>query len=113
MVLTIISLVWLHFGADFLLQNDWMALNKSRDSRILTVHVLVYALPFVILFGWRYGLVNFGLHWITDFLSSRATSALYRRKENHWFFAVVGLDQAIHLTSLIVTMPLITGAIWS
>lgn len=112
MILTIISLVWLHFGADFLMQTDWMAKNKSRSTWVLSWHILVYSLPFTLLFGWQYGVVNAGLHWITDFFSSRATSALWRRQQHHWFFAVIGFDQAIHLTCLILTIPLMEP-VWS
>lgn len=98
----ILTLVWLHFVADFLLQNDWMALNKSKRYIPLFVHVIVYSFPFLI-FGWQYALINGIAHFATDWGSSRATSWLYAKQQRHWFFVVIGLDQSIHLTTLFVT----------
>ncbi len=103
----IILLVWTHFVSDFLLQTDKMAKGKSSSNKLLTIHVAVYSIPFLLFFGPLYALVNFALHWITDFFSSRATKALLAKQEHHWFFAVIGFDQAIHLTTLILTIPLI------
>ena len=53
-----LSLVVVHFLSDFVLQNDWMALNKSKRWWPLTAHVLVYATPFL-WWGWRFALVTF------------------------------------------------------
>lgn len=103
----IIGIVWLHTFSDFFLQTDKMAISKSSSNAWLSVHVGVYIIPFLVFFGWKYALVNFVLHWITDFCSSRATSYLWKKEERHWFFAVIGVDQAIHFTCLFLTIPLI------
>ena len=79
----LLILVWLHFFADFVLQSDKMARNKSKSSKWLLFHVVVYSLPFCI-FGWVYALVNGALHFIIDFVSSRVTSRLYEKGEIHW-----------------------------
>lgn len=102
----VIAVIWLHLLSDFFLQSDWMAKNKSSNNQILTLHVATYSLPFWFVFGWKYALVNGILHWWTDFFSSRATTYLYKKNEIHWFFCVVGVDQAIHLTCLLLTMSL-------
>ena len=80
-----------------------MATNKSTSNKWLLCHVLVYAIPFLIIFGWKFAMVNFCFHLVTDYFTSRATTALYKRQEWHWFFCVVGFDQAIHLTTLLLT----------
>lgn len=36
-----------HFIGDFLLQNDWQAVNKKKSSLICTLHVTLYILPFL------------------------------------------------------------------
>ena len=36
-----------HLVGDFILQNEWMAVNKKQSSLICTIHVLVYLLPFL------------------------------------------------------------------
>jgi Protein of unknown function (DUF3307) len=122
-----------HFFADFLCQTDRMATGKSKSLLWLTIHAATYALAMCpmgfyldhevyghfIGFGWGVGsswlVINFALHWITDFLTSRWTSHLYRKhlenpKEEwlfqpyvHWFFCVIGLDQVIHYGCLYFT----------
>ena len=99
----VLLVVWLHFIGDFILQSDRMATSKSSSVKWLTIHIAVYALPLLLL-GWQYAMINGALHWVTDFFSSKASRYFYQRKQNHWFFAVIGLDQAIHMTCLILTL---------
>lgn len=99
----IILLTWLHFFSDFILQSDKMAINKSSSLKWLTIHVTVYIIPFLY-FGWKFALVNYIAHWTTDFFSSRATTYLWKKEKRHWFFVVIGLDQAIHMTCLFLTV---------
>ena len=101
-VTTLLLLIWIHFIADFILQSDWMARNKSKRNIPLIVHCIVYTIPFLY-FGWVFAVVNGVAHLFTDWFTSRATSKLWAKKEVHWFFVVVGLDQAIHMTTLILT----------
>lgn len=98
----LLILIWAHFIADFLLQTDKMALNKSSNNFWLGVHVIIYSMPFMLI-SWKYAVVNGLLHFITDFCTSRATSYLYKKNQRHWFFVVIGLDQAIHMTCLVLT----------
>lgn len=91
--------IWLHFIADFILQNDYMAHNKSTKIFVCLLHSLVYSLPFLI-----YGIVFWGIqfctHFLVDFVSSKASHYLYDRNQRHWFFVTIGADQAIHLSIL-------------
>jgi len=102
-------IIWMHLFADFFLQTDKMATSKSGSAKWLTIHVSVYTLPFLILLGWQYALVNGVLHWATDFFSSKATSWLWKKNERHWFFAVIGIDQAVHMTCMVATLHLINS----
>lgn len=105
----ILLLVWLHFVGDFILQTDKMALNKSKEMDWLLLHCAVYAVPFLY-FGLPFALVNFALHFFTDMVTSRVTSTLWKMEKRHCFFVVIGLDQAIHLSCLLLTYNLfLTG----
>jgi len=113
-MIEILALVWTHFIADFILQTDRVALNKSRNTGILFEHVAIYSLAFIpvcavwlsLYQGVQFCVLTAMLHFITDFFSSRACSALWKKNERHWFFVVIGLDQAIHMTCLILTWEL-------
>lgn len=98
-----LSLLLVHFIADFLLQSDWMAVNKSKHWDVLACHCLVYAGCFLLFWGWQFAVITFILHYATDFWTSRLTYFLWRKEERHWFFAAIGADQLIHFASLAYT----------
>jgi len=104
----VVMLIWIHFVADFVLQTDSMAKNKSSSNKWLGLHILVYTLPWFY-FGWLFAIINGAAHFVTDYITSRITSRLWKAGEVHYFFIVVGLDQAIHMTTLFVTYGLLIG----
>jgi hypothetical protein len=102
-----ISLILIsHFFADFIFQNDRMALGKSKSLKWLSLHVLVYTgvlfLGTGILFFrepymWIcFGVVNGMLHWVVDFFTSRLNARLWNYESKHWFFVGIGFDQLLH-----------------
>lgn len=101
----IITLIWLHFLSDFVLQTDRMALNKSSSNRWLFYHVATYTLPFAAVFPHQplFVLLNGFLHFAIDYMSSRATKRSWEEKKRHLFFVEIGFDQALHLTCLVST----------
>lgn len=94
-----IWLIFIHFVADFFLQSDWMALNKSKSFFALSIHCWVYSVCFLWagaeFFTWCYV-----THAVTDALTSRLTTRLWLAKQRHWFFVVIGADQLIHYVTL-------------
>lgn len=113
-------LLWLltaHFIGDFVLQSHWMALNKSKANWPLFVHVCVYTATIslamlIIQYVQGYAnlellgslvCLNFVAHFVTDWVTSRINSWLWKAKEVHWFFVGVGADQLIHMWTLGVT----------
>lgn len=59
---------WLigHLVGDYLLQNDWMALNKKKRHLPCAVHCLLYSLAIWAFTGWPFWAV--GLVCITHFI---------------------------------------------
>lgn len=97
-----LSLLVVHFVADFMLQTDWQAQNKSKNNVALLRHTLVYALCFYPL-GVTFVLVTFATHTLTDYITSRINSKLWAAKKVHYFFVGVGADQLIHFGTLALT----------
>jgi hypothetical protein len=97
----VVLLVIIHTAADFFAQTDSMAKGKSSSNEILTKHVLLYS-AFFLPFGLTFAAGTFVLHWCTDYVSSRLTTYYWGKENRHAFFCVIGVDQAIHIISLVV-----------
>ena len=108
-------IIFSHFVADFVLQSDWMAKNKSKSWKALSLHISTYtiALSIPLMFASTikasllYALINGAVHFVVDAITSRMTSKLYAKGDVHNFFVVVGLDQAIHMSTLVATMEIL------
>lgn len=127
----------IHWIGDFVFQNSYMALNKSKEWRPLLYHTGVYTLVwwialmlFIIYnnyftgltamdFGWDWKIVlffpiTFITHTITDYYTSRITSRQFAAQEFYktppklGAFAVIGLDQILHYAQLFLTYKLLT-----
>src|SRR5574337_1841297 len=97
----ILVAAWLHLIGDFLFQTDKMAARKSTSNAWLALHAATYGLPLFSL-GPQYAVVNLALHFVVDWMTSRASARMYRqfldRPEQmvigfswrHWFFTVIG-----------------------
>ena len=101
-----ILVIWLHFIADFVLQSDKVAMNKSKDTNCLIWHCSIYGMVMLI-FGPTFAIINAVLHFITDYVTSRITSYFWITNQRHWFFTTIGLDQAIHMSCLFLTLKYI------
>ena len=99
----IITVIWLHWMADFILQTDAMAKGKSTSNKWLGKHIAVYS-ACLLPFGIKFAILNGVAHFITDYFTSRATSKLWKKGDVHNFFVVIGFDQAIHMTCLILSV---------
>jgi hypothetical protein len=64
----------LHLIGDYLLQSDWMALNKTKCSKAAAAHAITYSLPFLIL---EPSLAAFLVICITHFFIDRFRLARY------------------------------------
>ena len=73
--------VILHLIGDYLIQNDWMALEKKKRSWegeiACQIHCITYSLPFLYIGSWNALLVIYATHYIID-----------RFKLIEWYLAV-------------------------
>ena len=114
-VFLILYIMFLHWFADFVLQTNWMATNKSSNNLALMSHVLVYTavmfcgtlvLSNSLFILWA--IVNGVLHFCVDYVTSRITKKLWTENKVHDFFVMIGLDQLIHAMTLILTLSWIS-----
>ena len=108
----IILILFTHFIADFIMQTDKMAINKSTSIKWLSYHVWMYAvisIAFISISPW-YWIFNSLAHWVIDFFTSKWTSYLWKNEKRHDFFCIVGFDQLLHTSILIITLlPFLKG----
>lgn len=95
-----------HFVSDFLLQTDWMALNKGKPGiegyRALMSHCIVHAAGTLILMGvfapslWWLAVVDFLFHAMVDRFKGILTYQKGWQYNDRWFWWSFGLDQEAH-----------------
>jgi hypothetical protein len=106
-IFNILFIVWLHTWTDFFVQSREVATNKGKDIKVLLRHVTEYSVPFLVMGFWlptisviAFVAVNFVLHFMTDFVSSKFTTRFHMGGRMDRFWEVIGTDQAIHYTCL-------------
>lgn len=121
MIQAVLYVIAAHWFCDFVLQTHWQASNKSKNWIALFRHVAVYSfammwlLSFIALplqgdvvvsisfFG-----ITFIAHFLTDAVTSRITSRLYKAERWHDFFVIIGFDQVLHYAQLFLTLKYAT-----
>ena len=102
-----------HWIGDFVFQTTWMATNKGHRLDALFAHVLTYSIiligPAILLFGQTelaalFVGTNAALHLVTDFITSKFSSAMYANNNMRGFFVMLGLDQLLHHLALTATL---------
>ena len=120
-ILSLASILVVHWIFDFFLQTHWQAANKSKNNIALCSHVGVYTIGLILIVLLNYGyfqhlgyaigyvVLNAIAHFFTDYITSRASSSLYEKEEFHDFFTTIGFDQLLHYLTLIGTFVLLIG----
>ena len=99
----ILTVLAVHFVADFILQPRWAARNKSSNIVALLLHIAIYT-ACLLPFGIGFAIVNGVAHLFVDAITSRVMASCWKAKREWWFFVVLGLDQLAHNTVLIGTL---------
>ena len=100
----------IHYVADFLVQTQWQAENKSKNMTALVRHVASYSLcfaPFMYIMpqnGVQFFLANALFHFMTDFITSKASSSAYKEGNMKAFWGVIGFDQLIHHVTIMLLL---------
>ena len=115
----LVSLFFLHFVADFLLQSRKMGKEKSEKFPVLLQHLSIQFIVFsVFTFNLKFALLNTLVHGIIDwniwkfykytvyFRDKTATKETWKYWEDHIFYTIIGLDQYLHSLTLIVLWKL-------
>lgn len=123
-ILTIIYILIAHFFGDFVMQSNEMAKGKATSIYWLTRHVFSYCKTFfvfsilyffiLILCGGKcdiglawliilYIFINSILHWVTDYFTSKQVKKFFDKNDYHNGFIVIGIDQVIHMITLILS----------
>lgn len=98
-LLRLFALFALHWLGDFVWQTDEMAIKKSSDNYWLFAHCAVYSMVFIWL-GFTFWILNFAIHFHVDYVTSRINARLWANNRRHEFFMMIGLDQLIHIATL-------------
>lgn len=103
----VLQMAFVHWFSDFVLQSSWMATNKSNNWWALSAHVATYTTSLMVLmiaiglviemsFGiviipntpqqfFYWVAINGALHFITDAITSRLTSRMWKKGDMHNF----------------------------
>jgi hypothetical protein len=126
----IFAIIFIHWIADFVFQDEKWALGKSKNWSDLLAHTATYTLmwwsPIMVLlifysntlpitgtqvFGFLG--ITFIAHTITDYFTSRIVSKKFANKHygsaipNFGAFTVIGIDQVLHYVQLFLTYYLL------
>ena len=103
-----IALLAVHTLADYRLQSDKMAVNKSKSLGWLSLHVAIYTTTFM-LYGWlvgwtsyqfhMFGLITFCTHFLTDFFTSRLSRRVFPWLPQTWKVVdeTTGIERGVYL----------------
>lgn len=121
----VLTIIFIHFFADFIMQDEKWATTKSKSFTSLLFHTLTYSLIWeaVIVIGvlsfdlshrmLYFPLITFIAHTITDYFTSKVTSKMFAAGKygspipNLGAFSVIGFDQVLHYIQLFSTYYLL------
>jgi len=120
-------LIVIHYIADFMYQDEDMALGKSKNYKQLLRHTVTYTIVFFVFCALF--CVFFDIHWtsknllffpitfichtVIDYFTSKVVSKKFENKifytgiPNFGAFSIIGMDQVLHYGTLFLTYLLV------
>lgn len=137
-LIVVLAIITIHWIADFVLQDEEWATNKSKSFKALVKHTAMYSFIWYLAFfviavygnhlggpklkelGWSpwmglFPVITFVFHTLTDYVTSKIVSRQFANKEygssipNIGVFTVIGFDQVLHYLQLFLTYYLLTA----
>ena len=134
--IVILSIIFIHWVADFIFQAEEWAVNKSKNFKALIRHTAMYSFiwwivififsfwgnhfggPTIEQLGWSpsmafFPFITFVTHTITDYFTSKIVSKKFANNHlgsaipNFGAFSIIGLDQVLHYIQLFTTYYLL------
>lgn len=118
-IFSILFMLYIFWLADFVFQNDKMAINKSTSNKALLYHTLTHSLVMLCgMFLWSilglaeskyfwslgaFAIINLVTHTVIDYVTSRINSMFWKAEKRHEFFTNIGFDQLLHYTIMFIT----------
>lgn len=115
----IIYLLFVHWVADFIFQDEKWALNKSKYCDALIMHTSIYSIVLTLAFlpilgvnAIYFGIINYSAHTFVDFVTSKIVAGRFANKylggpiPNFGAFTVIGFDQWIHYVILFISLSI-------
>jgi hypothetical protein len=94
----------LHLIGDWVLQNEWMAVNKVKLSHPASwVHSAIHGVLLGLYFGWLGGLTLAVLHLLIDTRVALIWwNRVFKKCENpvEWPIILIGFDQVLHISCI-------------
>lgn len=111
----LLTILLVHFIADFVMQSDEDAKKKSTDTNALLSHTGIYSLVWMVAAGlflspiriMIFTIITFIAHTITDYITSRIVKKYFDKQDYHNGFVVIGIDQMLHYIQLYLTFKLL------
>jgi hypothetical protein len=136
-LIVVLSIIFIHWVADFIFQAEEWANNKSKSLKPLLKHTITYSFiwyvvmvsisvwgnhfggPSIKELGWSpwmglFPVITFVFHTITDYFTSKIVSKRFVDQyygspiPNFGAFTIIGFDQVLHYTHLFLTYYLLT-----
>ena len=111
--------IWLlvgHYFADFVPQINYIGKNKANNKWVLLLHTILYigvmglfsAYIAKTLEGWMwFCVITWAFHTFVDLYTSEITHNYHKAGDSRGFWLMIGLDQTIHTSLLILMLPML------